>query len=109
MQVSGVVTAILVGALIGIIGRLVVPGRQRIGIILTLLIGIGAALLGTWVTDRFNLDGRAPASLAGVNWDWIELGIQVGFAVIGVAIAAAISHTRISADGAPPRKRRTTR
>lgn len=109
MHVTGVVTAILVGALIGILGRLVLPGRQRIGILLTLLIGIGAALLGTWVADRFGVNDNAPASFLGVDWDWIELGIQVGFAVVGTALAAAVTHTRIAADGAPPRRRRPPR
>jgi uncharacterized membrane protein YeaQ/YmgE (transglycosylase-associated protein family) len=104
MQVTGIVSAILVGALIGVLGRLVLPGRQRIGIFVTLIIGIGAALLGTLVASQFNLDDNAPASFAGAEWSWAELGIQVGFAVIGTAIAAAVTHTRLAANDAPRRR-----
>jgi uncharacterized membrane protein YeaQ/YmgE (transglycosylase-associated protein family) len=107
MHVTGIISAILIGALVGVLGRLILPGRQRIGIFVTLIIGIGSALLGTLVANRFGIDDNAPASFAGAEWDWIELGIQVGFAVVGTAIAAAITHTRVAADGAPRRRTRS--
>ena len=107
MHVTGILSAILIGALVGVLGRLVLPGRQRIGIFVTLIIGIGAALLGTLVANRLGIDDNTPASFAGAEWDWIELGIQVGFAVVGTAIAAAVTHTRIAADGAPSRRTRS--
>jgi uncharacterized membrane protein YeaQ/YmgE (transglycosylase-associated protein family) len=106
MQVTGIVSAIVIGALVGVLGRLVLPGRQRIGIFVTLIIGIGAALLGTLVARQFGLDDNAPASFGGAEWSWAELGIQVGFAVIGTAIAAAVTHTRLATDGAPRRRSR---
>jgi uncharacterized membrane protein YeaQ/YmgE (transglycosylase-associated protein family) len=37
---------ILIGIVIGIIARLVIPGRQRIGVLMTVLLGIGGALVG---------------------------------------------------------------
>jgi uncharacterized membrane protein YeaQ/YmgE (transglycosylase-associated protein family) len=37
---------ILIGIVIGIIARLVMPGRQRIGAVMTVLLGIGGALIG---------------------------------------------------------------
>ena len=109
MQVTDVLSAVLVGLLIGVLGRLVLPGRQRIGIFVTLLIGVGSALLGTLVADAINVNDRAPASVAGVNWDWIELAIQVGFAVIGTALAAAVTHTAVAYQERPRRRRSTTR
>jgi uncharacterized membrane protein YeaQ/YmgE (transglycosylase-associated protein family) len=109
MHVTGIVSAILIGALVGVLGRLILPGRQRIGIFVTLVIGIGAALLGTFVASRFGIGDDHPARFAGATWDWIELAIQVGFAVIGTAIAAAVTHTRIAADGAPVRRRTRSR
>ena len=44
MTVTGIITAIIVGAIVGALGRLVVPGRQPIPIWLTILIGIVAAI-----------------------------------------------------------------
>ncbi|MEV6108896.1 GlsB/YeaQ/YmgE family stress response membrane protein [Streptomyces sp. NPDC051940] len=79
MEISGFLTAIGVGIVIGILGRLALPGRQRIGILWTLVVGIVAALAGTFVADAFDV-----AETPGV--DWWELVIQVGLAAIGVGI-----------------------
>ncbi|MGC1214629.1 MAG: GlsB/YeaQ/YmgE family stress response membrane protein [Micromonospora sp.] len=81
MEVTGILTAIIIGLIIGALGRLVVPGRQNIPIWLTLVIGVVAALLGTVVARALGV-----ADTRGI--DWIELLIQVVFAAIGVAIAA---------------------
>jgi uncharacterized membrane protein YeaQ/YmgE (transglycosylase-associated protein family) len=81
VEVTGIFTAIIIGLLIGALGRLVVPGRQTISIWLTLFIGIVAALLGTLVAGIFGV-----ADTRGI--DWIELALQVGFAAIGVSIAS---------------------
>lgn len=43
MQILGL---IVIGAIIGIIARLVTPGRQRIGVLMTVLLGIGGAIVG---------------------------------------------------------------
>ena len=107
MQITDVVSAVIVGLLVGVLGRLALPGRQRIGIFATFVIGVAAALLGSFTASALGIDNRAPAGLAGqgwarwgwlagITWDWIELAIQVGFAVIGTAIAAAITHTRLA-------------
>jgi uncharacterized membrane protein YeaQ/YmgE (transglycosylase-associated protein family) len=42
---------IVVGAVIGALARLVVPGRNPIGILLTVLVGIAGAILGGVVAD----------------------------------------------------------
>lgn len=81
MEITGIFTAIIIGLIIGALGRLVVPGKQTIPIWLTLLIGVVAAILGTFVAAAFGVDDTA-----GI--DWIELFIQVIFAAIGVSIAA---------------------
>ena len=81
MEVTGFFTAIIIGLIIGALGRLAVPGRQRIPIWLTMLIGVVAAILGTLVAAALDVDDTA-----GV--DWIELLIQVAFAAIGVTITA---------------------
>jgi uncharacterized membrane protein YeaQ/YmgE (transglycosylase-associated protein family) len=81
VEITGIFTAIIIGLIIGALGRLVVPGKQTIPIWLTLLIGVVAAILGTFVAAAFGVDDTA-----GI--DWIELFIQVIFAAIGVSIAA---------------------
>ncbi|WP_326841116.1 GlsB/YeaQ/YmgE family stress response membrane protein [Streptomyces sp. NBC_01558] len=78
MEISGIITAIVVGIVIGILGRLALPGRQHIGILWTILVGIVAALIGTAVAGAFDV-----ADTDGI--DWIELAIQIGLAAVGVA------------------------
>jgi uncharacterized membrane protein YeaQ/YmgE (transglycosylase-associated protein family) len=41
---------ILIGLVVGAVARLVIPGRQHIGIIVTILIGIVAAVVGGILT-----------------------------------------------------------
>ena len=59
MQLLGL---IITGLIIGIIARLVLPGRQRIGVLMTLLLGVvGAVISGMIVSalgtgDVFELD-----------------------------------------------------
>ncbi len=43
MQILGL---ILIGIVIGVIARLLLPGRQSIGFLMTVLLGIGGALVG---------------------------------------------------------------
>jgi uncharacterized membrane protein YeaQ/YmgE (transglycosylase-associated protein family) len=103
MRVTDVIGAILIGAVIGLLGRLVLPGRQNIGTFVTFLIGVGAAILGMFVARFLNVDHHAPAQFWFLRWDWTVLAIQVGFAVVGVGAANALTFTRLA--GGRPRKR----
>lgn len=84
MTVTGIITALIVGLIIGALGRLVVPGRQSIPIWLTMLIGVGAALLGTVIARSIGV-----ADTAGL--DWTELLIQVILAAIAVALVVGLA------------------
>ncbi|MFI0483813.1 GlsB/YeaQ/YmgE family stress response membrane protein [Actinomadura sp. 9N215] len=42
---------IVVGAVIGALARLLVPGRNPIGVVLTVLVGVGGAILGGVIAD----------------------------------------------------------
>ena len=81
MAVTGIISAIIVGLIIGALGRLVLPGRQAIPIWLTIVIGIVAALVGTLLANAMGV-----GSTRGI--DWIELFIQIILAAAGVALVA---------------------
>lgn len=78
-MISAIISALIVGIIIGALGRLVVKGKQDMSLLATLLIGIVAALIGTLI-----------ASLLGVSdtpgVDWIQLFIQVALAAVGVSL-----------------------
>jgi uncharacterized membrane protein YeaQ/YmgE (transglycosylase-associated protein family) len=78
MEISSIISAIVVGIVIGVLGRLVVPGRQHIGILLTIVVGIVAALVGSAIAGALDV-----ADTNGI--DWIEWLIQIGLAALGVA------------------------
>ena len=81
MTVTGIISALIVGLIIGALGRLVLPGRQAIPIWLTILIGIIAAIIGTILANALGV-----GSTRGI--DWIELLIQIALAAAGVALVA---------------------
>jgi uncharacterized membrane protein YeaQ/YmgE (transglycosylase-associated protein family) len=85
VTVIGIVTALIVGLIVGALGRLVVPGRQNIPIWLTMVIGVVAALLGTVVARALGI----ATETNGI--DWLELLVQVALAAVGVALVAGFA------------------
>ena len=82
MTITGIIVTIIVGLIIGALGRLVVPGRQNIPIWLTIIVGIVASFIGSLIAGAFgysNASGGIP---------WVLLIIDVIVAAIGVVIAA---------------------
>jgi len=89
MTVTGIIAAIVIGAIIGALARLILPGKQNIPIWLTIVVGIGAALVGTAIARAIGI----PTTTSGI--DWLELLVQLIVAVIAVAVVARI-YTRRS-------------
>jgi uncharacterized membrane protein YeaQ/YmgE (transglycosylase-associated protein family) len=79
MEITGLITAILFGAIIGGLGRTIVPGRHRMSLLVTILVGIVAAVAGTGVAELIGV-----ADTDGI--DWIEIALQVIFAGGGVTL-----------------------
>ena len=85
MTITGILSAILIGLVIGVLGRLDAPGKQRIPVWMTIAIGIVAALVGSALVG----------SLRNTNGiDWIELIVQIALAAVGVSAAAALRGRR---------------
>lgn len=80
-MIGAIVSAVVIGAIVGALARLIVPGKQNMSIGLTLIVGIVAALLGTLIAQMFGW-----ADTRGI--DWLEHILQLVLAVIGVAIVA---------------------
>ncbi|MET8007078.1 GlsB/YeaQ/YmgE family stress response membrane protein [Nonomuraea glycinis] len=83
MTIQSILGAIVIGAVIGAIGRLLLPGRQAIGWILTIVVGIVAALVGTLLAQVLGVE-----TTPGI--DWIELVMQVVLAIVGVGLVAGL-------------------
>jgi uncharacterized membrane protein YeaQ/YmgE (transglycosylase-associated protein family) len=83
MTVTGIITAIVFGLIIGALARLVVPGKQNIPIWLTILVGIAGAIIGTLIY-RYVFRGDA----SGFNI--IEVLLQIAVAALGVVLVAGM-------------------
>jgi uncharacterized membrane protein YeaQ/YmgE (transglycosylase-associated protein family) len=88
---------VLTGLVIGALGRLVLPGRQEIGLLQTALIGIAASLLGGMIATALvgvaaSLLGGILANLFDVGW-FIQLIVAVLLAAVGISLFAS-SETR---------------
>jgi uncharacterized membrane protein YeaQ/YmgE (transglycosylase-associated protein family) len=79
MTIGGIVGALVIGLVVGALGRLVLPGKQNIPIWLTIVVGIVAALIGSAIVGPLR-------DTSGV--DWVELTVQVGLAAGGVSLVA---------------------
>lgn len=87
ITVALIIWTIIIGLVVGALGRLLVPGRQHISIVLTIVIGIVAAFVGFLIASALGV-----AHTSGINW--IEHIIQVVLAAIGVALVAGVGSRR---------------
>ena len=70
-----IIGTIIFGAIVGILARAVMPGRQAYGWLVTILLGIAGALIGYWVWGQMGGSGTG-----GI--DWIRLAISVAAAAL---------------------------
>lgn len=82
-----IIGTIIFGAIIGVLARAVLPGRQKISVLMTIVIGIVGALLGYWL-----------AGVLGVNdtkgIDWIRWVISIAVAAVLVVAFERITASR---------------
>jgi uncharacterized membrane protein YeaQ/YmgE (transglycosylase-associated protein family) len=88
MTITSIITAILIGIVVGVLGRMVLPGRQPIGFLVTVLVGIVSAFIGTAIARALGI----PTVTNGI--DWLELLVQVIVAALGVALVASLMGRR---------------
>ncbi len=84
-MIGTIIGAIVVGAIIGALARLVMPGRQGIGMIMTILLGIVGSFLGSWITAQFGYHNA--------NGGFAILPFIVGVVVAVILIAIYVAMT----------------
>ena len=73
------VGAIVLGIVAGYIGRLLMPGRDKMGFIATILLGIGGAVVGFLIfTELFGVGDNKPFDLGGLVGAIIGVMILLG-------------------------------
>jgi len=81
MQILGL---IVVGLIIGGLARLVKPGKQRIGLLMTLLLGVGGAIIGGLIVGLFGW-----GSITELNVPGFILAVIAAVLLIGVVEGTA--------------------
>jgi uncharacterized membrane protein YeaQ/YmgE (transglycosylase-associated protein family) len=84
-----IISAVVVGLIIGALARLIMPGKQNIGVIMTILLGVPGSLIGSWAC--YNLFGYQNE---GGGWAVIPFLVGIVVAAILIAIYVAVTGRR---------------
>jgi len=83
-MLGSIIGAIIIGLILGVLARLILPGKQNIPIWLTIVVGIVAAFVGTYLAKLLGI----PTQTGGI--DWLEHITQLVLAVIGIAVVTGV-------------------
>ncbi|HST99022.1 MAG TPA: GlsB/YeaQ/YmgE family stress response membrane protein [Geodermatophilus sp.] len=86
MQILGLIA---VGLVIGALARLLKPGRQRMSILATLLLGVAGAVIGGLIADWLDV-----GSVTELNFWGFLFALIVAVLLIGVAEAVSAGRNR---------------
>jgi uncharacterized membrane protein YeaQ/YmgE (transglycosylase-associated protein family) len=86
MQILGL---IIIGIIIGVVARLVMPGRQHIGMLMTVLLGIGGAIVGGIVASAIGTGDIFELNVIGTI-----VGIIAAVGLIAIADGMGVGHDR---------------
>ncbi|BBY80992.1 GlsB/YeaQ/YmgE family stress response membrane protein [Mycolicibacterium pulveris] len=77
-----IIVALIVGAILGVLARLILPGKQNIGMLVTILLGAVGALLGAWISNAaFGTGDKMFSPIPFV------IGLVVAVILIGIYVA----------------------
>lgn len=70
-MLTTIIVTVILGAIVGALARLVLPGKQSISTLVTVILGILGALIGSWLwTGVFN-----KSDTSGIDWIALILGV----------------------------------
>ena len=84
-MLATILGAIIVGLIIGALARLVMPGKQNIGVVMTVALGALGSLIGTWLCYKLGYSNE--------NGEFEIIPFLVGIIVAVVLIAAYLGIT----------------
>lgn len=83
-----IISAVIVGAIIGALGRLILPGKQNISIVMTIVIGIIANVVVTLIVRQIGY-----SNTSGIAWIPLILGAIV--AAIGIVVYGNMTSKKV--------------
>ena len=94
-----IIGAVLIGLIIGALARLVMPGKQSIGVIMTTVLGAAGSLIGTWLSYKLGYSNE--------NGGFNVIPFLVGIIVAVILIASYLGSPAAAAPCAEMHRRQT--
>ena len=91
MAAFALVSSVIVGLVLGGLARLIVPGRQNIGLVATCLAGLIGSIVGGFIGHHVIHVGHLATLL-----------LEIGVAAVGVAGYSASHRPAVGGDSRPP-------
>lgn len=88
-----IVGAVFLGLVVGVLARLIMPGKQNIGVIMTVILGALGSFLGTWVSYKLGYSNQ--------NGGFKVIPFLIGtiFACVLIAVYLGVTGRRIYTRG----------
>jgi uncharacterized membrane protein YeaQ/YmgE (transglycosylase-associated protein family) len=87
-MIATILSALVVGLIVGALARLIMPGKQSIGLIMTIILGALGSFVGTWLTYQLGYQN------ANGGWQVIPFLVGIIVAIILIAIYIGITGRR---------------
>ena len=87
-MIGTIIGAVVVGLIVGALARLIMPGKQNIGVIMTIVLGALGSFIGTWVTYQVGY------SNSNGGFEFIPFLVGVVVAIILIALYVGITGRR---------------
>lgn len=78
-MISTILSALVIGLIIGALARLVMPGKQNISILMTILLGALGSVIGSWLVAQFGYSNHK-----GIAWIPVIVGVICAAVLIAI-------------------------
>jgi uncharacterized membrane protein YeaQ/YmgE (transglycosylase-associated protein family) len=79
-MIESIILALIAGAVIGLVARLIMPGKQDITMVATVIIGAAGGLIGSAVASQFGYHNAN----GGIAWIPLFIGVAAAIALIAI-------------------------
>lgn len=89
-MIQTILVAIVIGAIIGGLARLVMPGHQNISILMTIVLGILGSAIGSWLVSQVGSN-----TSGGITWLAVLAGVVVAAILIAIYLKVTSGRSRV--------------
>lgn len=87
-MIGTILSALIVGLIVGALARLIMPGKQSIGVIMTIVLGALGSFVGSWLTYQLGYQN------SNGGWEIIPFLVGIIVAIVLIAIYVGITGRR---------------